>query len=121
MQLFVPLLSPHLEGGSAAGAAAEQPRRQAQQQPAAAGVFGLLEEVAMRQAGGLTGEDIDRGMGQPLEQLGVSLTFGECLCSSALSGHGKANPAKMNESGGVQQQWLTESWGPRTRFFVWSL
>lgn len=30
----------------------------------------------MRQAGGLTGEDIDRGIGQPLEQLGVSLTFG---------------------------------------------
>jgi hypothetical protein len=33
----------------------------------------------MRQAGGLTAEDIDRGFGQPLEQLGVSLTFGECL------------------------------------------
>lgn len=113
MQLFVPLLSPHLEGGSAAGAAAEQPRRQAQQQPAAAGVFGLLEEVAMRQAGGLTGEDIDRGMGQPLEQLGVSLTFGECVCPSALSGlsgHGKANAAaKMNEYGSVQQQCLNRS------------
>lgn len=43
-----------------------------------AGVFSLLEGVALRQAGGLTGEDIERGIGQPLEQLGVALTFGEC-------------------------------------------
>lgn len=54
----------------------DQPRPRRQQQHPAAGVFSLLEEVAMRQAGGLTGEDIDRGIGQPLEQLGVSLTFG---------------------------------------------
>jgi hypothetical protein len=47
-----------------------------QRQHPVAGVFTLLEEVALRQTGGLTGEDIDRGIGQPLEQLGVALTFG---------------------------------------------
>ena len=82
MQLFVPLLSPHLASTPAARAA-EQPGAHGQRHQTAAGVFNLLEEVAMRQAGGLTGEDIDRGMGQPLEQLGVSLTFGVfCICTS---------------------------------------
>lgn len=76
LQLFVPLLSPHVANASAA--AAEQAGPWGQQQHHAAGVFSLLEEVALRQAGGLTGQDIDRGIGQPLEQLGVSLTFGEC-------------------------------------------
>jgi hypothetical protein len=82
LQLFVPLLSPHLANPAAAAAAAaagpdgEQARQQGRRQHPVAGVFSLLQEVAMRQAGGLTAEDIDRGFGQPLEQMGVSLTFG---------------------------------------------
>lgn len=85
-QLFVPLLSPHLTSPSAT---AEPAGAHSQRQHPVAGVFTLLEEVAMRQAGGLTGDDIDRGIGQPLEQHGVSLTFGGCrlhaqmhLCAS---------------------------------------
>jgi hypothetical protein len=95
LQLFVPLLSPHLAGSPAVASSGlkgsahtqqQQPQpqhqhqynqQQQQQHNPIAGVFTLLEEVALRQSGGLTGEDIDKGIGQPLEQLGVSLTFGE--------------------------------------------
>jgi hypothetical protein len=79
LQLFVPLISPHVSSPATAAEPAAARGQQHQQQHPVAGVFSLLEEVALRQTGGLTGEDIDRGIGQPLEQLGVSLTFGECL------------------------------------------
>lgn len=85
LQLFVPLISPHVPDPSSAAAESAGARgQQQQQQHPVAGIFSLLEEVALRQTGGLTGEDIDRGIGQPLEQLGVSLTFGECSLSHKL-------------------------------------
>lgn len=68
LQLFVPLLSPHVApaASSSGGSHADS----------ASSPFSLLQEVILRQAGGLTGEDVERGMGQPLEQLGLALTFG---------------------------------------------
>lgn len=91
-QLFVPLLSPHLSSPSAT---AEPSGAHRQWQHPVAGVFTLLEEAAMRQAGGLTGDDIDRGIGQPLEQHGVSLTFGGCGMSNLVRLHTvHVHPAK---------------------------
>jgi hypothetical protein len=78
LQIFLPLLTPHMDS-SAAG----------EQQGAAPSPFTVLRDVVLRQGSNLTAEDIERGKGQPMEQLGVALTFGKpCLralwCGSAL-------------------------------------
>jgi hypothetical protein len=54
------------------------------QQGAAPSPFTVLRDVVLRQGSNLTAEDIERGKGQPMEQLGVALTFGECLRSGDL-------------------------------------
>jgi hypothetical protein len=74
LQIFLPMLTPHMDS-SAAG----------EQQGAAPSPFTVLRDVVLRQGSNLTAEDIERGKGQPMEQLGVALTFGEwpsILCSA---------------------------------------
>lgn len=63
----MPLLTPHM---SISGSGAQQ---------AVSSPFSLLRDVVVQHASGLTGEDIERGRGHPLEQLGLALTFGELL------------------------------------------
>jgi hypothetical protein len=65
LQIFLPLLTPHMDS-SAAG----------EQQGAGPSPFSVLRDVVQRQGSNLTAEDIERGKGQPMEQLGVALTFG---------------------------------------------
>ncbi|KAF6253188.1 hypothetical protein COO60DRAFT_1463300 [Scenedesmus sp. NREL 46B-D3] len=64
-QVFLPLLTPHLDSNAAG-----------EQQGAGPSPFTVLRDVVLRQGSNLTAEDIDRGNGQPMEQLGVALTFG---------------------------------------------
>lgn len=71
LQIFLPLLTPHVDS-SAAG----------EQQNAAPSPFAVLRDVVLRQGSNLTAEDIEKGKGQPMEQLGVALTFGEPICAS---------------------------------------
>lgn len=70
LQVFLPLLTPHLDSNAAG-----------EQQGAGPSPFTVLRDVVLRQGSNLTAEDIDRGNGQPMEQLGVALTFGKhCSC-----------------------------------------
>lgn len=67
----MPLLTPHISNSSTAGAPPVQ-------QCSALNPYAVLREVVMKQAS-LTGEDIECGRGQPLQQEGLALTFGKHL------------------------------------------
>ncbi|WIA12623.1 hypothetical protein OEZ85_006280 [Tetradesmus obliquus] len=78
-QIFLPLLTPHVDS-SAAG----------EQQNAAPSPFAVLRDVVLRQGSNLTAEDIEKGKGQPMEQLGVALTFGAFRFGYFYGGDGEA-------------------------------
>jgi len=83
LQIFVPLLTPHLATLAASPERLSEPpavtscHPPQQREGAAASPFELLWNVVLQQAAGLTATDIYQGRGLQLEQLGLALTFGE--------------------------------------------
>lgn len=67
LQVFIPLLTPHVQVTSSTG--------EVDQSRLMLGSYELLRQVVLRQAS-LTGEDVEYGRGQQLQQRGIALTFG---------------------------------------------
>eukprot|EP00878_Enallax_costatus_P006928 GHUV01007260.1.p1 GENE.GHUV01007260.1~~GHUV01007260.1.p1 ORF type:complete len:2890 (+),score=849.52 GHUV01007260.1:2-8671(+) len=81
-QIFMPLLTPHMDpdGNSSSSEG---------QTDAVSSPFAVLQDIVMKQAS-LTGEDIEAGRGQPLQQTGVALTFGAFRFGYFYGGDGEA-------------------------------
>lgn len=94
-QVFIPLLSPHLDatsnadGKQSTGHQQQRSQQQGTQAPPRS-PFEVLRDVVLRQASGVTADDVERGRAQPLEQQGVVATFGALRFGYSYGGDGEA-------------------------------